>query len=59
MEILSFDDAGYGDELLAGAGVTVQLAVYSFAISLVFGVVLGFVAISRNRVLRRAWRAYA
>ena len=59
MEFLSFDDAGYGDELMAGAWVTVRLAVYSFALSLVFGLALGFVALSRNPVLRRVWRAYA
>ena len=59
MEFLSFDDAGYGDELLAGAWVTVRLAVYSFTLSLVFGLALGFVALSRNRVLHRVWRVYA
>ena len=59
MEILSFDDSGYGDELWAGAVVTMRLAIYSFALSLTLGLVLGFVALSRNPVLRRVWRAYA
>ncbi len=59
MEALSFDDAGYGDELLVGASVTVRLAVYSFALSLLFGLVLGLVALSRNVVLRGTWRALA
>ena len=59
MDILSFDDAGYGDELWAGAVVTVRLAIFSFALSLVLGLVLGFVALSRNRILHRVWRAYA
>ena len=59
MDALSLDDTGYGDELLAGASVTVRLAIYSFTFSLVLGMVLGFVALSRNPVLRRVWRAYA
>jgi polar amino acid transport system permease protein len=59
MEVLSFGDAGYGDEMLIGASVTVQLAIYSFVISLILGQVLGFVALSHNRVLQRIWRAYA
>ena len=59
MELLSFDDTGYGDELLAGALVTVRLAVFSFLLSLVLGLVLGFIARSRNPLLYRAWRFYA
>ena len=59
MELLSFDDTGYGDEMLAGAFITVQLAVFSFLLSLVLGLALGFVARSRNRLLFRAWRFYA
>ena len=59
MDVLSFDDAGYGDELWAGAVVTMRLAIFSFALSLTLGLVLGFVALSRNRVLRRIWQAYA
>ena len=59
MDLLSFDDAGYGDELLAGAFVTVRLAVFSFLLSLALGLVLGFVARSRNRALHLVWRAYA
>lgn len=59
MGLLSFDDTGYGDELLAGALVTIRLAVFSFLLSLVLGMVLGFIARSRNRVLYRTWRVYA
>ena len=59
MDAISFGDAGYGDELLVGASITVRLAVYSFALSLVLGLVLGFVALSRRRVLHRLWRVYA
>ena len=59
MELLSLGDSGYGDELLAGAFVTVRLAVFSFLLSLVLGLVLGFVARSRNRLLHLTWRFYA
>ena len=59
MELLSFDDTGYGDELLAGLWVTVRLAVSSFALSLVLGVIIGLVVVSRNRVVQGGWRAYA
>ena len=59
MDVLSLDDTGYGDELLAAASITVRLAIYSFALSLALGLVLGFVAMSRNQVLQRIWRAYA
>jgi His/Glu/Gln/Arg/opine family amino acid ABC transporter permease subunit len=56
MELLSFGDAGYGDELLVGASITVRLAVYSFALSLLAGLLFVFVALSRNFVVRGLWR---
>ncbi len=59
MEALSFDDLGYGDELLAGASITVQLAIYSFALSLFVGLFLGFAALSKNVVVKGAWRVSA
>lgn len=59
MELLSFDETGYGDELLIGFFVTIRLAVLSFALSLVLGVGVGFVALSRNRLLQGLWRTYA
>ncbi len=59
MELLNFDDTGYGDELLAGLWVTVRLAVSSFVLSLVLGVIIGLVAVSRNRLVQGGWRAYA
>jgi len=58
MELLNFDDTGYGDELLAGLSVTVRLAVASFVLSLVLGIIIGLVAISRNRIIQGGWRAY-
>ncbi len=59
MELLSFDDTGYGDELLAGLWITVRLAVSSFALSVLLGVIIGIVALSRSRLVQGGWRAYA
>ena len=59
MELLNFDDTGYGDELLAGVFVTIRLALLSFLLALVLGVVLGFVALAKNRLLKGFWRTYA
>ena len=59
MELLSFDDTGYGDELLAGVFITIWLAVASFLLALALGVVLGFIALAKNRLLQGFWRTYA
>ena len=59
MELLNFDDTGYGDELLAGVFVTIRLALLSFLLALILGVVLGFVALAKNRLLQAFWRTYA
>ena len=59
MGVLSFDDTGYGDELLVGASVTVKLAVYSFAFAFFLGLVLSFLPLSRNVVARWSWKALA
>ena len=59
MEILSFDDTGYGDELMAGLLVTVTLAILGFLLALALGIVLGVVALSHNRLMRGFWRIYA
>ena len=59
MGVLSFDDTGYGDELLIGASITVKLAVYSFIIAFFLGLVLSFLPLSRNVVSRWLWNALA
>jgi His/Glu/Gln/Arg/opine family amino acid ABC transporter permease subunit len=59
MGILSFDDSGYGDELMAGLLVTISLAVLGFVLALALGVVLGVMALSHNRLMRAFWRTYA
>ena len=52
MSVLSFDDTGYGDELLVGASITVKLAVFSFIIAFFLGLVLSSLALSRNVISR-------
>lgn len=59
MGVLSFDDTGYGDELLIGASITVKLAVYSFIIAFFLGLVLSSLALSRNVISRWLWNALA
>lgn len=59
MGVLSFDDTGYGDELLVGASITVKLAVYSFIIAFFLGLVLSSLALSRNVISRWLWNALA
>ena len=59
MELLNFDDTGYGDDLLAGVFITIRLALLSFLLALILGVVLGFVALAKNRLLQAFWRTYA
>jgi His/Glu/Gln/Arg/opine family amino acid ABC transporter permease subunit len=59
MSLLSFDDTGYGDELLIGASVTVKLAVYSFAFAFFLGLLLSFLPMSRNVVAKWSWKILA
>ncbi len=59
MGVLSFDDTGYGDELLVGASITVKLAIYSFIIAFFLGLVLSSLALSRNVVSKWLWKALA
>lgn len=50
--LLAFGDAGWGDELLAGASITVQLAIVSLACGLILGLILAFGRLSHWRALR-------
>lgn len=51
-ELFSYGDAGWGDEILRGLGITVQLALTTLPVGLLIGFVIAFAAMSRNRVLR-------
>lgn len=52
LQLVSLGDSGWGDELLAGAWLTLQLAVCSLAIGLVGGLLLAGAKLSRFRFLR-------
>ena len=58
-EILQFGDTGFGDELVVGALVTVEIAVYSLAIGLVLGMAAAGAKLSRSRVLRSIAETYS
>ena len=57
--LLSLGDGGYGDELLAGLWLTLRVAVFGYAVSLLIGPVLSAAALSSSRVARVFWRVYA
>lgn len=59
MDLLFFGDTGYGDELAKGLVLTITLAVSSYGLSLVLGIIFGFVALAPNRFLRYFWRGYS
>lgn len=58
LELLSFGDAGYGDELLNGLLITVVVAIASYACALVLGLGLSFLAVSKPPIIRAIWRVY-
>ncbi|MBW0157515.1 ABC transporter permease [Sedimentimonas flavescens] len=58
MELLGFGAEGWGDDLLRGAALTVQLAVVSLAIGLTFGMVLALAKLSRFAPLRWLAQGY-
>jgi len=51
-EILFFGDQGYGDELLRGAWMTVQISVCAYVIGLLIGLAGAMGKLSGNRILR-------
>ena len=58
-EILQFGDRGFGDELVGGALVTVEIALYSLAIGLALGLTAGTAKLSRWRILRGVAETYS
>lgn len=56
--LLSFGDRGWGDELLAGCLVTLQLALASLSVGLVLGLLLAGAKLSHNLALRTLAEAY-
>ncbi len=59
MNLLSFGDQGYGDELAFGALLTMQLAVVSFGVALLGGVTIALATLERHGVRWALWRLYA
>jgi len=58
LQLLSFGDGGWGDELLAGLKVTVTLALATLPFGLVMGLLVALGQISGEPALRRAARIY-
>lgn len=58
-EILQFGDTGFGDELVVGALVTVEIAVYSLAIGLALGLAAAGAKLSRSPILRAIAEVYS
>jgi polar amino acid transport system permease protein len=58
LELFSFGDKGWGDELLSGFGVTVALAVVTLPIGILLGFAVAFASMSKNRVWRSVGIAY-
>ena len=58
-EILQFGDGGFGDELVVGALVTVEIALYSLAIGLALGLAAVGAKLSRSRILRGTAETYS
>lgn len=52
LELFSLGDAGWGDELLKGFGVTVALAVVTLPIGILFGFLVAMASMSKSTVLR-------
>lgn len=51
-ELFSYGDAGWGDEILRGLAITVQLAIVTLPVGLALGFVAAFCSLSRLRPLR-------
>ncbi len=58
MELLSYGDQGWGDELLAGCLITLQLAICALGIGLVLGLLLAGAKLSRFAALRAIAETY-
>jgi polar amino acid transport system permease protein len=52
LELFSFGDAGWGDELLRGFGVTVALAVVTLPIGVLLGFLIALASMSKSRAVR-------
>ncbi len=51
-ELFSYGDAGWGDEILRGLAITVQLALVTLPVGLALGFIVAFASMSKFRPLR-------
>lgn len=59
LELFAYGDTGWGDEILRGLAVTVQLAIVALAFGLVIGLIVAWASLSSNRLLRWAGFGYS
>jgi polar amino acid transport system permease protein len=52
LELFAWGDTGWGDELAAGFGVTVTLAVVTLPVGIILGFLIALASLSKNQVLR-------
>ncbi|RNF34173.1 ABC transporter permease [Paracoccus methylarcula] len=52
LELLSYGDTGWGDEILRGLAITIQLAIVTLPVGLCLGFMAAFASMSRYRALR-------
>lgn len=58
-ELFAFGDTGWGDEILAGLSVTLQLAVAALALGLLIGFLVAWASLSRHGMVRSLGFAYS
>src|SRR5262245_44018322 len=56
--LMAYGDAGYGDEFLRGAFLTIQLSVCSYAVAFVLGLLGAGAKLSGNKILYRIGDLY-
>ncbi|WP_120502409.1 ABC transporter permease [Roseovarius sp. EL26] len=58
LELFAYGDTGWGDELLAGLGITLQLAILALPVGLLLGFVFSGMSLANSRALRAGARLY-
>ncbi len=58
-ELFAFGETGWGDEILAGLAVTLQLGIAALALGLLIGFLVAWASLSRQPVLRSLGFAYS
>lgn len=59
MYILTDEFAGYMNQLAAGAWITIELFIVSFALAFLFGTLIGIASLSKNVFVQIIWKTYA